>query len=105
MPWTSLLIRLPGLPLLLAGPILRQVTKDQVTVWVALQRNATVTLKVFDNADPNNVLMTGTRTTTAIGKNLYITAVTARSLTQTPLVPNKIYCYDLTFMQLGPPSI
>lgn len=99
MTWTRLKTRLAQMPLVLAGPILRQVTPNAVTVWVALQRNAKVTLKVFESGSPENPLI-ATRTTTAVGKNLFITAVTARS--ETALVPNKIYCYDLSFMEQGP---
>lgn len=44
MTWKPLEERLTFLPLVLAGPILRQVTTDSVTVWVALRRKADVTL-------------------------------------------------------------
>src|SRR5205807_1726321 len=70
-------------------------------VWVALQRSADVTLKVFDSANTGTILLQATRKTTAVGKNLHIVAVTAR--TDTTLVLGKIYGYDLTFLDQGAP--
>jgi len=52
MAFTKLADRLKNLPLVLAGPILRQVTKDSVTVWIALKQSATVTLNVYDSDNP-----------------------------------------------------
>lgn len=101
MSWQSLSGRLDSLPLVLAGPILRQVTPNAVTVWFALQKPANVSLRVFESDTPSLPLMTsedppssGTASTTPIGKNLHIVAVTVRS--DTPLVPGKTYCYDVT---------
>src|SRR5664280_237014 len=92
----GLLTRLPKLPLVLAGPILRQVTKDAVSVWVALQQSATVTLTVYDSDQPlRSTLMTANRPTTQVGKNLHIVAVTARKTGA--LSENNIYFYDLAF--------
>ncbi len=91
------------MPLVLAGPILRQVTPNAVTVWFALRKPAKVSLRVFENGSPGDPLMAaGTApssdpaTTTPIGKNLHIVAATVR--TDTPLVPGKIYCYDATIV-------
>jgi hypothetical protein len=101
--WQSLKGRLDSLPLVLAGPILRQVTTNAVTVWFALLKPANVSLRVFESGSPGSPLMaTGTApntdpaATTAIGKNLHIVAATVRSVT--PLVPGKTYCYDATFV-------
>jgi hypothetical protein len=77
--WTPLASRLAQLPLVLAGPILRQVTPQAVTVWVALQRAADVTLKVFESGNEGTILLHATRKAVAIGKNLHIVAVIARS--------------------------
>lgn len=38
------------LPLILAGPILRRVTADSVTVWLATSRRLDVTLRIYDLA-------------------------------------------------------
>ena len=102
MAWTSLASRLPQMPLVLAGPILRQVTKGSVTVWVAVKTKADVTLTIYDGdkAPARRELGKAERTPTAIGKNLFIVAVTAR--TTEPLVEGKVYFYDLQFKRVGP---
>lgn len=91
MPFTRLSERLGGLPLILAGPILRRVEKDQVTVWVALKQQQTVRMDVFDSL--NNVVLTGARKTEKLGENLHIVAVTARG--GADLSPGGFYTYDL----------
>ncbi len=103
MAWQKLRERLNGLPLLLAGPILRQVTEHAVTVWVALKQKATVTLNVYNlDRDPGRpILMTGNRATTAVGKNLHIVAVTARK--ENTLSEGLVYFYDLDFKSVSPP--
>lgn len=105
MAWTSLESRLPHMPLVLAGPMLRQVTKESVTVWIALKTKADVTLIIYDGdkAPARRELGRAKRTPTAIGKNLFIVAVTAR--TTEPLVEANIYFYDLQFTSVGPPMM
>lgn len=78
MPWTSLRDSLGGKPLVLAGPILRKVTPDTVTVWIPMQVSASVELTVAD--DQGVLVMAGTLETVAVGLNLHIAAVTARLL-------------------------
>ena len=98
--------RLGAMPLILAGPILRQVTDSSVTVWLALKQNATVSLKVSDTDQTNLIqpLMSGTLATTAIGTNLHIVAVTARPQNiLTTLTENKLYFYNLSFSSTDPP--
>jgi hypothetical protein len=110
MAWTPLASRLASLPLVLTGPILRQVTENSVTVWVALnglninlQTKIDVTLTVYDgDTEPTRrALGNATRKATAIGKNLFIVAVTARTTER--LVEGKIYFYDLKFRSVSPP--
>jgi hypothetical protein len=86
--------RLPHLPLILTGPILRRVTDKSVTVWVALQEPAAVTLMVR-SGDPDAGVKIGeaTRPTVAIGRYLHIVAVTA----QVSLLPGVVYTYDMSF--------
>jgi len=92
---TSLKDRLATLPWVLAGPILRKVTAKSVTVWVALQETARITLSVRD--DTNTVVATGTRSSTvAVGANLHIAAVTVHP-TGADLKGGIVYHYDLNF--------
>jgi hypothetical protein len=106
MPRPDLSSRLGTLPVVLAGPILRQVTDSAVTVWLALKQNATVSLKVYDRDQTNLVqpLMSGTLATTAIGTNLHLVAVTARPQNDLiMLTENKLYFYNLSFSSTDPP--
>ena len=98
MPWSPLADWLDTLALILAGPILRQVTPKSVTVWVALGEKADVTLSVLATDAPagQTPLATATRTTVAIGRHLHIVAVTAR--TASALTEGKILLrLDLRF--------
>ena len=67
--WTDLKDRFAQnkLPLVLAGPILRQGTQTSVTVWVALLRGANVTLNIYDSDTASQDLMHGSLKTTPIG--------------------------------------
>jgi len=58
------------LPLILAGPILRRVTDSSVTVWVALQKAANVTLQI-KSATGANVGNPATAPTIAVGRFLH----------------------------------
>ena len=104
MPWTPLAGRLNDLPLMLAGPILREVTPEFVTVWVALRKHAEVELVVIDPVGDKP--LSGKRPTVAIGTNLHIVAVTAKR--QPPFAPLKegiVYRYEMTFaFDGGPPQ-
>ena len=64
MAWTSLSASLGDKPLVLAGPLLRKVVPDSVTVWLALRRPASVTLRVVEATTQR---MLGTRHTIAFG--------------------------------------
>lgn len=86
------------LPILLAGPILRNTTPDTVTVWIALSESSAVTLKVYLTEDQGQRIiqpvMEGQNQTIRLGARLHVTAVTATRL-QVPLQPGQIYAYDL----------
>jgi hypothetical protein len=86
--------RLSSLPWVLAGPILRKVTSKSVTVWVALQEKATLTLSVTD--DKNSEVAVGTRDTVAVGASLHIGAVTA-NIKADDLKEGVVYHYDIGF--------
>lgn len=97
MAWSSLANRLSGVPLVLAGPLLRKVAPQEVTVWVVLRKPASVVLKVLDTASDNR-LLEGRRHTAAVGANLHVVAVTARQQPPAaPLAEGRIYRYDLAF--------
>ena len=94
----------------LAGPVLRKVTPDSVTVWFALQKKATVTLTVMDAAGVrlfDSVVASGPGTgdTIAVGANLHIVAVTAKRKTGEPqLLDGVTYTYDAAFVYAPPPA-
>src|SRR6266700_2392644 len=90
----SLAGRMPNMPLILAGPILRRVTDKSVTVWVALKHSANVALDIR-SGDPGAGVKIGgaTATTIAGGQYLHILAITA----QVNLVPGTVYTYDMNF--------
>jgi hypothetical protein len=78
MSFSSLSGRLKDLPLVLAGPILLQVTESKVSVWFALKGKATVTLLILD--EKKQRVMGGTANTTPVGVALHVVAVTATIL-------------------------
>jgi hypothetical protein len=96
MAWVSLSKRLSTLPLVLAGPILRRVEKDSVSVWVALKEARTLTLTVYD--DGNQVIMTSAaRPTVALGVHLHIALITAKlPALSFPLSSDETYHYNVT---------
>lgn len=90
---------LDRLPLVIAGPILRHTQAGEVTVWLALRKSDTVTLKVYDTkggtgAVLDSVIFEGRRSTIAFGDNLHIVAVTALPIGNRKLVSNRVYAYD-----------
>ena len=89
--------RLSGLPLILTGPILRRVTDSSVTVWVVLQKAASVTLQIR-LATGASVGDPVTAPTIAVGRFLHIVAVTA----QVSLMPGVVYTYDMSFATFSP---
>lgn len=97
MTWSALSARIDRMPTVLAGPIVRTVTRTSVTVWLALKEAATVTLAIYDN-DSVVTQAIGTTTVPAskIGPNLYIVALTANIL-PVQLQLGKTYFYRLSF--------
>lgn len=94
MTWTPLSQRVDKLPLILAGPILRKVEPNSVTVWLALRESRMVTLAVLDTN--KKVLITGKKKTIRLGDKLHIVAVTARS-DNNLLLYGENYLYNLAF--------
>jgi hypothetical protein len=108
MPWTSLEDRVAELPLIIAGPILRRVEPNSVSVWVALSKARNVGLhiisgivdtgsgeNVFDNSD---AIYTANKASIRIGEHLHLALVTLVISGSDPaLTPQHLYSYNLTF--------
>lgn len=108
MAWSSLPIRIAistPLPLILCGPLLRRTEANSVTVWLALKEpRANVTLNVYEgdsrngDTNPKVLVLHGQDSTIALGDHIHVVAVTAHEATSAgPLIPDRTYCYDLTF--------
>lgn len=95
MTWTPLSARLTTIPLLLAGPIVRRVEKDTVSVWLALkQERKNIVLTVYD--DKNAPQMTATQDTVALGQYLHVVVLTATLLPGKDILgPNITYQYEV----------
>lgn len=103
-----------GLPLVVAGPVLRRVESNLVTVWIALSRPARVHLFVYlgmrqaDDGSDDHVTE-GVVPTIAIGKNLHVATVTGRTGLDPGdpvdpskvLAPNTTYSYDIIIVEPG----
>lgn len=70
---------LAEIPLIIAGPILRKVTKNEVSVWMILKNPTTVKLNIYspDFVDP--IIESSVVSPTKLGSNFYVTCVTAKS--------------------------
>jgi hypothetical protein len=92
---------LTQLPFILAGPILRRVEPESVTVWLALQSSCQVSLQVMladtVGTDRSPPILLGTAKTIALGTALHVVAVTAQVDRGKTLVPELLYAYDLSF--------
>ena len=97
--------KLEQLPLIIAGPILRHVQTDQVTVWLALKQPDTVVLQVRETSANGSglghTILESQHRTVALGKNLHVLAITATPVASETLIPEKIYAYDLYFKSAG----
>ncbi|MEM8808334.1 MAG: PhoD-like phosphatase [Cyanobacteria bacterium P01_G01_bin.38] len=92
---------LDGLPLILAGPVLRRTEPSAVTVWLALKHPCRVRLQILKTQQNGQQIaecvLQGQAETTALGQHLHVVAVTARSVDGEALTCNLIYAYDLQF--------
>jgi hypothetical protein len=92
------------LPPILAGPILRRVEPNLISVWIALSEAATIKLTLWDGpAAPSsaNSLITGPDPavqTIRLGDKFHLAVVTLKTVagSSQTLLPNRIYSYDLT---------
>ena len=99
MSWTPLAERFTALPLILAGPLLRRVEPQFVTVWLALKEPRMVTLRVYASNDAGDLVQQceGAHHTIRLGNHLHIVAVTARASADALLHWGGLYYYDLFF--------
>jgi hypothetical protein len=91
-----------AVPLVLAGPILRQCEPGSVTVWFALQQARSATLRVYDaNSDGSRgqFRMQGTANTVRIGLRLHVLALTA--MDGDSLTWGNSYVYDVALGAIG----
>jgi hypothetical protein len=96
MSWRSLEFRFDQLPLVLAGPILRRVTPESVSVWLALKQSVGVRLVV--RLDGDLLFASQVETPTTIGGGLHIICITAKSPNASSnLWPGQLYTYDIEF--------
>ena len=105
MPVPLLRDRLAGLPLVLAGPLLRRVEPGGVTVWVALRRPRSVRLQVSRRTTGGTweEVQAGAAPTVALGAALHVAAVTTAG--GQPLQAGQQYGYNVTFLPLpGAPA-
>jgi hypothetical protein len=93
------MVDVASLPLILAGPILRGVTKERVAVWVALKQASNLTLKVLDGSGTAVAGSAPTVSTTRVGTNLHIAL--AEFIPSEALEQAEVYSYNLQFGALG----
>jgi len=94
-----------GLPQILAGPIVRRVADNSVSVWIAVRDHADIQLAVWEGSQKSTGPLTvdgnatelgrTTAPTRTIGAHLHVAVVTV-SAAATPLNPGTVYSYDLT---------
>ena len=98
-----------ALPLLLAGPILRRVDPNLVSVWLALSEPAKVSLVVYEGiataANATPFVTSAPEDTWRLGDKLHLALVTARipETDASSLQPDVLYSYDLSIIAGGPP--
>jgi len=93
MAWTSLSSRISNFPLIIAGPILRRVESDSVSVWIVCkQAISDMTLQV--NGSDTSLTSSPTNTI-QLGEHLHVALLTAMGAPE--LVPGIVYTYDINF--------
>jgi hypothetical protein len=101
--WTTLENRIDTLPLIVAGPLVRQVKPDSVTIWVALKESRTVTLRIYSTASLSAQKFIGTASTVQLGDRLHVVAVTAAAPAgNADLAWGELYAYNLFFNAPSP---
>lgn len=88
---------MPDLPLVLCGPMVRRVSRNAASVFIALHRPRRVELVVYaqEVGGPGRELMRGTAATRALGPGLHVAVVTATRMAE--LTWGTKCLYSLTF--------
>jgi hypothetical protein len=98
MAWSSLSSRINSLPLVLAGPILRRVEPQSVTVWLALKEKRTVNLQVLKASGAPMGWTATAAPTVELGKYVHVVAATTSTTSSADaLVPGTNYQYNVDF--------
>jgi len=89
------------LPVVICGPILRRVTRESVSVFVALKTAAAdIRLRLYDTASPGGAAALATSAspcpTVALGRLLHVAVVTLKLSSGQWLLPEHRYGYDLS---------
>ncbi len=95
MPLDSTPLVIGALPGIVAGPVLRRLTRTEVSVWVAVVEPDPITLRVSRRAAGGPPPTTVTVQPTRVGTNLWMTVLTAAAPGGT-FVAGEIYEYELT---------
>ena len=95
MPIDSVPISLAMLPRIVAGPMVRRLTRTEVSVWVATVDPAQVTLRVREHATSGPPASVVSATPTKVKSHLWMTVLTAPAPGGGTFVPGRVYEYDL----------
>lgn len=97
MAWSTMNSRLATVPLIIAGPILRKIDDTSVSVWLAVNYNASDLSIKLEILNGSQVIMDGTLTNIIpLGTSLRVGVVTAKMQGIT-LSEGIVYKYNLTF--------
>lgn len=106
MAWESLSTRkgiddkvgIEGLPLVLAGPIVRKVTNKSVSVWIAIkQADPNIELKIFEDDAEKILKSRGPGSTIQLGQYLYVALITIELEDTNELKSDILYYYNIYF--------
>jgi len=98
MSWSAKSVN--NMPKVLAGPILRRITRKSVSVFIATKDGASATLKVFA-PNGSTPILTATSTPKKLGEHLYVQVITASSETNV-LDRGIVYGYNIYWGRLHP---
>lgn len=85
---------------IIAGPILRAVSAQQVTIWTVTTSSAPFSIAITDNSNTSVIVSNDKNVVTQtvkVGTHAYVNVTTITP--DTPLIENHRYYYDITFNQ------